>query len=568
MDYHEFHEANEGTHAVSSNNNKSNGNVDFLDQTLDQPAHHHPSTRSQLLTVAFNQDGGCLAVGTANGFSVHNLHPQYNLSVERLLRGGIGQIEMLFRCNLMALVGGGSDPHAAPHRVLIWDDHLPKEIGELSFRQIVLKVKLRKDAIAVALRDRVYVYHLADLSLRDKIYTADNPYGLLSLSTHVQDMVLACPSVTKGHVRVELYGLRKTMLIEAHESTLRALVLTADGSKLATASHKGTIVRVWDVATSQNIYEFRRGVERANITCLAFSWDDQWISCSSDKGTTHIFYLENEAKDKQNKTKKSGGSNGHKSASSSATGMLASTGSSLLSSGSRLLMGSFSPSASKTQPKSVCQIRGVPHPLACAFIADAPHLIAVAGWDADGNGVLLISEFAAHQEARRVAYHVLVKNTSTADESEEERRRRRARGWVPGGSEGNPNIAISADVDDARMHFGHLRISDAMAEESQRFQTQNTEDDFCEVIVQPRKEPIIEDKPLDQASAGIASSQTVAASPEETNEQNGNGIEHENEKEDVFVAAKETEDEMEGSSNNNTEEFAEENGKDAESNGK
>jgi hypothetical protein len=25
-------------------------------------------------------------------------------------------------------------------------------------------------------------------------------------------MVLACPSVTKGHVRVELYGLRKTMV--------------------------------------------------------------------------------------------------------------------------------------------------------------------------------------------------------------------------------------------------------------------------------------------------------------------------------------------------------------------
>jgi hypothetical protein len=187
------------------------GGLDFIDHHHQQH-HHDPSKRSQLLTVSFNQDGGCLAVGTANGFSVHNLHPQYNLSVERSLRGGIGQIEMLFRCNLMALVGGGSDPHAAPHRVLIWDDHVPKEIGELSFRQIVLKVKLRKDAIAVALRDRVYVYHLADLSLRDKIYTADNPYGLLSLSTAVQDMVLACPSVTMGHVRVELYGLRKTMV--------------------------------------------------------------------------------------------------------------------------------------------------------------------------------------------------------------------------------------------------------------------------------------------------------------------------------------------------------------------
>lgn len=168
--------------------------------------------KSQLLECSFNQDGGCLALGTTTGFSVHNLHPQYSLSVERHLRGGIGKVEMLFRCNLMALVGGGPTPHSAPHRVLIWDDHVPKEIGELSFRQAVLKVRLRKDAIAVALRDRVYVYTLADLSLRDKIYTADNPHGLLSLSTQVQDMVLACPSVTTGHVRVELYGLRKTVV--------------------------------------------------------------------------------------------------------------------------------------------------------------------------------------------------------------------------------------------------------------------------------------------------------------------------------------------------------------------
>jgi len=559
--------------ASSHHNGSSNGNgsTDYIDRTLE--AHSHPSTSSQLLTVSFNQDGGCLAVGTASGFSVHNLLPQYNLSVERILRGGIGQIEMLFRCNLMALVGGGSDPHSAPHRVLIWDDHLPKEIGELSFRQIVLKVKLRKDAIAVALRDRVYVYHLADLSLRDKIYTADNPYGLLSLSTHVQDMVLACPSVTTGHVRVELYGLRKTMLIEAHESTLRALVLTADGGKLATASHKGTIVRVWEVSTSQNIYEFRRGVERADITCLAFSWDDQWVSCSSDKGTTHIFYLENETKDKHNKSNSNNRNNNvstasYKNKNGSSGGILGSTGLSLLSSGSRMLMGSFSAAtAANSQPKSVCQIRGVPHPLACSFIADSPHLIAVSGWDADGNGVLLISEFAAHHEARRVAYHVLVKNPTTADETEEQRRRRRARGWLPKGSDRSGDRHIPDNVDDPRTHFGHLRISDEMAEESQRFQTQTTDDDFCEVIVQPRREPVIEDKPPDQMLSSTSSSSNYdsqqASSPQdEPSSSNGTATSKGNDgdQDDVFVGAKETEEEIEDISNENDKTKSDESG--------
>ena len=173
----------------------------------------------QLLSCAFNQDGGCLALGTTEGFSLLNLHP-FQTSVHRRLNGGIGSIEMLFRCNLIALVGGGAvNPYAPSHRVLIWDDHVQKAIGELSFRQVVLSVKLRRDAIAVALRDRVYVYHLADLSLRDKIYTADNPHGLLCLSTAIPDMVLACPSVTDGHVRVERYGVRK-VVVSANTGTV------------------------------------------------------------------------------------------------------------------------------------------------------------------------------------------------------------------------------------------------------------------------------------------------------------------------------------------------------------
>jgi len=93
-----------------------------------QHPHHHPNPQSagtvlpqpaaSLLTCSFNQDGGCLAIGTTSGFSVHNLHPHYAVSVQRELQGGIGHVEMLFRCNLMALVGGGPSPQAPPHRVV------------------------------------------------------------------------------------------------------------------------------------------------------------------------------------------------------------------------------------------------------------------------------------------------------------------------------------------------------------------------------------------------------------------------------------------------------------------
>lgn len=201
---------------------------------------------------------------------------------------------------------------------------------------------------------------------------------------------------------------------------LRGLALTADGTKLATASAKGTVLRVWDVATSACLQEFRRGVERATITCLCWSWDYQWLSCTSDKGTAHVFFVGDTLPSQRKEEKKS---------------------SDTTSSYTKRLLSSVRKSVKgDTKKYSVCQIRGVPHPLACAFVVDAPNVLAVAGWDADGNGVLLLSEFAANQEARRIAYHVLVKSSlmdaqgegqNLPPETEEERRRRRLRGWRP-----------------------------------------------------------------------------------------------------------------------------------------
>jgi hypothetical protein len=117
-------------------------------------------------------------------------------------------VEMLFRCNILALVGGGSIPKFPPHKVMVWDDHQNRCIGELSFRMDVRAVRLRRDRVVVALNNKVYVYNFADLSLLDHVDTADNPRGLCVVCPSATNNVLACPGMSKGHVRVELYDHR------------------------------------------------------------------------------------------------------------------------------------------------------------------------------------------------------------------------------------------------------------------------------------------------------------------------------------------------------------------------
>lgn len=237
--------------------------------------------------------------------------------------------------------------------------------------------------------------------------------------------------------------------MEAHESSLRALALTADGKKLATASEKGTVIRVWDVTTSVRLHEFRRGVERASITCLAWSWDHAWLCCTSDKGTAHVFQLEVDTEQEEKKQ-----------------------GESITS----MLFSSVRKSVEGDARKSVCQIRGVPHPKACTFVAAAVNLVAIAGWDADGNGVLMLAEFQPGHEPNRVGYHVLCKS-AYQDESDEARRRRRLRGWTP---------EIPQTPEGGRLYVGERLEVLEKGMEQIHFEESNDDDEFVSVW---KKEP-------------------------------------------------------------------------------
>jgi WD40 repeat protein len=71
-------------------------------------------------------------------------------------------------------------------------------------------------------------------------------------------LILPCTAVyccvivhTPVQVRIELYDRKQTKFISAHNTPLVCLTLSMDGKRLATASDKGTLVRVWNTADGQ-----------------------------------------------------------------------------------------------------------------------------------------------------------------------------------------------------------------------------------------------------------------------------------------------------------------------------
>lgn len=97
--------------------------------------------------------------------------------------------------------------------------------------------------------------------------------------------------LSAAQVRVERYEVNKTRFIAAHEGSLACLAMSADGSKIATASEKGTIVRVFDTNEGVQLFELRRGTDHALVHCLSFSPSCEWLAATSDKGTVHVFSL-------------------------------------------------------------------------------------------------------------------------------------------------------------------------------------------------------------------------------------------------------------------------------------
>lgn len=243
--------------------------------------------RPSALSASFNQDASCFSVGVDNGFHIYTSDP-CELQVTRDMKGGIVTAEMLGRANFLALVGGGRSPKYSPNKVVIWDDAKRKAVISMEFRSAVCAVRISRTRIVVVLTGHVHVYAFSSPPNRLHVFeTYDNPAGLVAMSSRT----LVFPGRTPGHVQLCELASGNISIIPAHTSPLAAVTISAQGDLIATASEKGTIVRVYSAQTCSLIAELRRGIDKAIIYSLSISPSSQRLAVTSDKNTLHIYEL-------------------------------------------------------------------------------------------------------------------------------------------------------------------------------------------------------------------------------------------------------------------------------------
>lgn len=172
------------------------------------------------------------------------------------------------------------------------------DICEFKYPKHILSVTMNRSRLVVCLKDSLYIHNIRDMRLLHSIKNLpDNPTGLCSLSLNCH---LAYPSSNEvGNIQVfDAGSMKPRLLIEAHSSKVAAMNFSSTGVLLATASEKGTVIRIFCVKNAQKVMEFRRGVKRyAQIVSLNFSLCNNFVSVSSNTETIHVFKIDQKAKE-------------------------------------------------------------------------------------------------------------------------------------------------------------------------------------------------------------------------------------------------------------------------------
>lgn len=245
---------------------------------------------NEILYINFNQDGTCIAIGTETGFKIVNISPFLDIYYKDL-NGGIGIIEMLYKSNILALVGGGKKPKFKLNELIIWDEEKDTQICKIKTKYKILNTKIRENKIYIVNKSQILVFDFQTFNLIETL-ESKNIRGLISLC--YKEDIVAYPDIQhEGTVKIKNYDTNKEDTLKAHKTPLNCIQLNQDGTMIGTCSLKGTLIRVYNIAKKQLIREVRRGAESANVNCISFDISQKYFIVVSDRKTIHLFFLIN-----------------------------------------------------------------------------------------------------------------------------------------------------------------------------------------------------------------------------------------------------------------------------------
>lgn len=291
--------------------------------------------------LRFNQDATCCSVATSpNTLCIYNCDPfgkcfelesgsrnssRDDLTIYQASSEENFIIEMLFSTSLIAVVDKNQGFQKS-RKLKIVNTKRKSTICELTFPHEIIEVVMNRKRMCVLLSsDQIFIY---DISCMKLLQTIDVLEGLpnqghasksqgsesgrsnvkISLSSSDDRSILCYTAVSRSTAEKHLVNnivvfdaLNVTpinYLNAVHKGNIKCLTVSHNGKLVATASEKGTIIRVLQTGVDSDfdannplLYEFRRGTRPSVIHEIKFNPQSTYIGCVGNTDTIHIFKL-------------------------------------------------------------------------------------------------------------------------------------------------------------------------------------------------------------------------------------------------------------------------------------
>lgn len=245
----------------------------------------------RVASLQVNQPRSHFAVATRSGFftyEIATLKP-FIWSVQLF---GYERISMCGKTNVVILVPSTGEGHSPSSMIQFWNDLKAAETKTINVGKPVLGVVTSRLLTAAITHNSVHIYNIATFQFYGTIETVDNPHEVGDIVWSDVRRVVACLGETVGSIRIYYVDHDKSVIIAAHTRPIAIIKLSDDGRMVATASEKGTVIRVFDTELGTLLGEYRRGMNHAEIHSIAFHPTGRYLLAASSKGTIHVYSLD------------------------------------------------------------------------------------------------------------------------------------------------------------------------------------------------------------------------------------------------------------------------------------
>jgi WD40 repeat protein len=180
-------------------------------------------------------------------------------------------------------------------KIVIWNTVYGDMHAQVDLTDTVTSLLLSSRLLCVAHASSLRLFDIERRALAFECATPANPKGIADVSAGSETARIAVPGDKPGVVCVRVIGAADCVSFRAAKHRLSLVRFSPDGSLLATASEKGTLIRVFEADSGAPRSVSRRGSLKSTILALCFAPNNRRLVAVSSNGTVHLFAVDAES---------------------------------------------------------------------------------------------------------------------------------------------------------------------------------------------------------------------------------------------------------------------------------